>query len=96
MQTIMRNTLMVTLATIFLFCLVMCALILAAYDVLIGRPVPAGATDILLVAITASLQIVGVHTGVSISNGVVQKTTETSIAAIKTAANPPADNKPNQ
>lgn len=83
MQQILRSDLVKTLATIFLFCLVMAALAIAIYDTITGLPINPTVSGILVAAITAALPLVGVHQGVTIANGVAERAVQATIAASK-------------
>lgn len=71
---LLKTDMVKTLATIFLFCVVMAALVLYIIDTVKGIPVPQSVSDVLIAAITACLPIVGLHQGVSIANGVAKDT----------------------
>lgn len=83
MQQMLKSDLVKVLSTIFLFCLVMAALAVAIYDTLVGLPINPTVSGILVAAITATLPIVGVHQGITIANGVAEKTVQATLAASK-------------
>ena|SRR5258706_9103648 len=74
---LLQTNMVKTLATIFLFCVVMAALVLYIFDTVTNRAIPVQVTDILIGAITATLPLVGLHQGVTIANGVAKDTAVT-------------------
>ena len=78
---LLKTDMVKTLATIFLFSVVMCALVLYVFDTVTGRVIPEQVTAILVGAITATLPLVGVHQGVTIANGVAKDTASATVDA---------------
>jgi hypothetical protein len=83
MRSIVKSDIIKTFAAVFLFALVMCALAIAVYDKIIGLAVDPLINSILVAAITTSLGLVGVHTGVTVANGVATNAVAASVEANK-------------
>ncbi len=85
---LLKTDMVKTLATFFLFAVVMSALVVYVVDTVTGKAIPAQVTDILVGAIATTLPLVGVHQGVTIANGVAKETAGAAVdAAIKAQAN---------
>lgn len=78
---LLKTDMVKTLATIFLFCVVMSALVLYVFDTITNRAIPQSVTDVLVGAITACLPLVGLHQGVTIANGVAKETASATVDA---------------
>ena len=89
---LLKTDMVKTLATIFLFTVVMAALVLYIFDTVTSRAIPASVTDVLIAAITACLPIVGIHQGVTIANGVA-KDTAVAVVHEQNATAPLPDSK---
>lgn len=78
---LLKTDMVKTLSAIFLFCVVMCALVLYAFDTIVGRAIPVIVTNVLVGAITATLPLVGLHQGVTIANGIAKDTASATVDA---------------
>jgi hypothetical protein len=83
MATFLKSDLLKILATIFLFLLVVGALLLVGFDKITGQVPDPLALLVLGAAVSATLPIVGVHQGVSLANGVSQTAVAASVEANK-------------